>query len=131
MREIKFRYTCVRQNGHIFHAYFNLFDIQCGDAAHWIDVNIITVAELNISQFAGLKDKNKIDIYEGDIIRRSTGYIFEMRATTYGISGNTVLDKRKGCIVLGYQNDILDEVIGNIYEIPKLLTPSPIAGKEE
>ena len=39
MREIKFRYTIVRENGHIFHRDFTLLDIEAGYAINFLAIN--------------------------------------------------------------------------------------------
>ena len=81
-----------------------------------------------IMQYTGLLDKNGVEIYEGDIVRTSTGYNYEIEW------GGAFVDI-KG---LGHDEDWTEipcswsfdgkpadcyfcEVIGNIYENPELL----------
>ena len=41
MREIKFRYTVVRKNGHIFHHDFSIGQLDSGIVRIWIEQNHI------------------------------------------------------------------------------------------
>lgn len=65
-------------------------------------------------QYTGLKDKNKKEIYEGDILKTSTDKI-----------GVIMWDECMWTLKLSNENWIVspgyDEIIGNIYENPELL----------
>lgn len=76
-------------------------------------------------QYTGLKDKNKKEIYEGDIVKNSINDIlevlwdddrccFEMR----GRYDKSHVIKQLDCDII---IDLNIEVIGNIYENPELL----------
>lgn len=71
--------------------------------------------ESELMQYTGLKDKNGKEVYEGDIVKRYTGYVFEEKIRKYSL-GNTNEAK-----VTGYDHHPTDEIIGNIYENPELI----------
>lgn len=86
--------------------------------------------------FTGLKDKNGVEIYEGDILRYPNPKCFGV--VEFGlyeggemddyISGNGFYLKREDSKPSNFgkkESSIHLEIIGNIYEHPHLLTPIP------
>ncbi len=82
-----------------------------------------------IMQFTGLFDKNSKDIYEGDIVKCSDGYIgyidhhfggFHVRKDSWDNKNKVDVAARRGMAYYCGEHDYL-EVIGNILENPELL----------
>jgi len=86
--------------------------------------------EWEVMQYAGLKDKNGKEIYEGDIIAEDTSYPLEVywMGVAWGIRWKDKRELQEEIISLemGEWNEkenkfVYFEVIGDIYENPELL----------
>ena len=90
----------------------------------------VKIENKTIGQFTGLRDKNGVKIYEGDILKiKETQFqigglhqvaFYEDRYITYSILYNDIDQANKH--PLAYQIEYADaHVIGNIYDNPELL----------
>ncbi len=122
MREIKFR----AWDGKRFEYGITLLDFDTDESGFkWCSGNMGVCMEVTedlvFLQFTGLKDKNKKEIYEGDVVEwcwcgmtktTLTTIVFERGKWTFGGEGfpEELFGNKNSC-----------EVIGNIYENPELL----------
>lgn len=128
-REIKFRGKRTDGNelligdlNHIDGAVF-IFprtDDTPNNSPDWFEVIPETVG-----QFTGLLDKNKKEIYEGDIckaIEPSLNQLIEIDKTELQLLGEISITERGIAFGYGYAYDFKNiEIIGNIYENENLL----------
>lgn len=92
------------------------------DGELWIKVSTtymmkVKRKDFKLMQYTGLKDKNGVEIYEGDIIYS--------KCKEFDIDDIQVVEYKNGCFTVGlgllYESLDICEVIGNIYENPELL----------
>lgn len=112
MRTIKYRYVFKKGS---FSPLFQVVSLE--DIEHGVLEKIPGWDIVSRDQYTGLKDKNGIDIYEGDIVKHYKLGDFDKENP---IIGEVVM----GAGLLNVGNWPISkepEVIGNIYENPELL----------
>ena len=114
MREIKFR-AWDKINGNM------LFDVSTGTIDIWSnpDGRKANSKDCKFMQFTGFHDKNGVGIYEGDIVEDTIRQKYEIKWIEE--EGNLKAINKEN-IFRHFRDIQFMEVIGNIYENPKLLT---------
>lgn len=131
MREIKFRayYKADKRIYEVLYLDFASNELGLWDEETEIDFEC-SFEDVELMQYTGEKDKNGVEIYEGDIV--SVKYIYDKRTTD---RAQVVWREDKAGFGLkslkGLTNEVYElykitaghnlEVVGNIYENPELL----------
>lgn len=136
-REIKFRAWDKKRN-----VWLEAGQLLLGYVVAWESITIFSLKDrgnYEIVQYTGLKDKNGVEIYEGDILSVTSEILTNFGKTKTGRIGTTidlVLWKEdswgtkvisSNTRVVGSENKGLTvaskyaEIVGNIYETPELL----------
>lgn len=129
-REIKFRFRYTNSINYIFQV-FTMAQICNGEPFEVLNDNpmLKLYCHEGEDQFTGLKDKNGVDIYEGDIVKQEKWVSVGEYVPTIGIVKYSGVEFTCDCIGEweGSNADLNGNatVIGNIYSTPELLTPKP------
>lgn len=114
-REIKFRGKVIDEPDEWVYGYLmshnRIEQIEEHERIKCCGVGIFAVEPKTIGQYTGLKDRNGVEIYEGDILRKQNIYY----GRPNGYSFKTIKWERQGFNINGDLKDY--EVFGNIYTI--------------
>ncbi len=120
-REIKCRIRLQeKETGEKLTLFNSIFDAMIGVA--WFEIDRNKWAFLGADEFTGLLDKNGKEIYEGDVLRLDCD-CEQCPHFDYVIFENGMFKYKNDSQPLSDASDV-EEIIGNIYQNPELLTPS-------
>lgn len=123
MRELKFRAwdKIAKQM---------LLDVQDHRIRKWSFASLIKDSNFILMQFTGLLDCNNKEIYEGDIVKIKNRPLIGGEVKYF--HGSFVIGKcnENRALIKNYSKNLI-EVVGNIYQEPRMLNDTPTKKKEK
>ena len=121
MREIKFKYVWQHlDTGALITDVLTVNDIEC-DGANSIPDEIGRCVFVDRWQFTGLKDKNNVEICEGDVLKHQDFVVQVVYQAPEFVMKIKPSHNTWFRFTLAPDSNQFEEVIGNIYENPKLM----------
>lgn len=118
MREIKFRAWDKVNKAFMSSEEFAIHDGDVMGLCYGNEMDDVLTDQVELMQYTGLKDKNGVEIYEGDIVRLSLGWITVKAEVKYSGSQFIVdIDSVMSRSLDAY----LVKIIGNKFQNPELL----------
>ena len=128
MRELEFRGLSIETNKFIYENFIEKIDPKEVESIFWAcfihdkAIKTYKVQRDSVGQYTGLKDRNDVKIFEGDIFILNDPNLKYVVEWYYGIIGFKGKQNKTYGSYIGLKVWLSDiEVIGNVHENPELL----------